>query len=68
MGATIERTHNEDALRRTAEITLAALLQDIGKIFQRADWPLSQAAEQLQDDLCPMARPSSCPLDLRLLQ
>jgi hypothetical protein len=54
MGATIERADSGDALRRTAEITLAALLQDIGKVFQRADWPLSQAAEQLQDDLCPV--------------
>ncbi len=54
MGATIERTDRNGTLRRTAEITLAALLHDIGKVFQRADWPLSQTAEKLEESLCPI--------------
>ncbi len=54
MDATIERLDGGDALRRTAEITLAGLLQDVGKVFQRADWQLSQAAERMQEDLCPL--------------
>ncbi len=53
MSGTIERLDGGDALRRTAQIALAGLLQDVGKVFQRADWQLSQAAERMQEDLCP---------------
>ncbi len=54
MDSTNERSDAADARSRVTEVALAALLHDVGKIFQRADWPLSQAAEKLQDDLCPL--------------
>jgi len=39
--------------KELAEIAVAGLLHDVGKVFQRADWPLSQAASRLEEELCP---------------
>ncbi|MGQ9652280.1 MAG: type III-A CRISPR-associated protein Cas10/Csm1 [Phycisphaerae bacterium] len=40
-------------MKRTTEIALAAFLHDIGKVFQRAEAPLSDQARRMASQICP---------------
>lgn len=42
-------------MNKILEVGLAGLLHDVGKALQRADQPLSEAAQRMADHLCPQS-------------